>query len=170
MPITPRTKKWLRTAAVAFAVYWGGWLFVEMDSRQFVQVKTGLTWPEGTTHIRTFECPGIRPHWTEAFVVIPHASLSMLLQERFTRYDPTLIWKEGEPPHNYKKWTDQTKAFSDPTNPLRFFFSREKLPDRHLTLGSHVYFFTGNNTGLNPFKIVVDSTNGNTWIHVTYPD
>ena len=170
MPITPRTKKWLRIAAFAFAVYCSGWIFLEADSRQFVQVKTGLPWPEGTTHIRTFECPGIRPHFTEAFVVIPHASLSMLLQERFTRYDPTLIWKEGEPPHNYQKWTDQTKAFSDPTKPLKFFNSREKLSARHLTLGPHVYFCTGNNTGLNPFQIVVDSSNGNTWIHVTYPD
>lgn len=170
MPITTRTKKRLRTTAFAFALYSSGWIFLEADSRQFVQVKTGMPWPDGTTHIRTFECPGIRPHFTEAFVVLPQASLSQLLQERFTRYDPTLIWKDGKPPHDYLQWVEEGMAFSDPTKPLKFFNSREKLPDRQLTLGPHVYFCSGNNTGLNPFQIVVDSTNGNTWIHVPFPD
>ena len=162
--------KWLGRTTVAVAVYLGGSTFIEANSREFVQVKTGIAWPEGTEHIRTFECPGLRPHWVEAFVVLPQVSLNRILGEHFTPYDPTLTWNEENPPPDFSKWVDQCKAFPNPTDPLRFFFSRGKITERHLTLGPHVYFFCGDNTGYNRFKIVVDSTNGNTWIHVSYPD
>jgi hypothetical protein len=167
---------WIGAAVLAIAMYLGSRMFFDSQGRKFVQEKTGIAWPAGVSQTRLFECPGFRPHWTEAFLVLPRESLSEILSKHFTQYDPALVGSRETTPGaagDQVRWnsgTIQRKVFYNPTEPLCFFASRERLPGRRLSLGPHVYFTTGDRTGINRFTVVVDSSNGNTWIHVTYPD
>jgi hypothetical protein len=173
MPMKRKTILWLSLATVAVAAYFGSCRFFDAQGRKFVQQKTGIPWPAGTENTRIFECPGLKPDWTEAFLVLPPGSLNQILQEHFTRYDPTLAWNPSDLPEatgDYERWMTQCRVFYNPTNPLAFFRSREKVSDRRLILGRQVYYATGDKTGFNRFYVVVDSSNGNTWIHVSYPD
>ena len=71
---------------------------------------------------------------------------------------------------NWERWCAQSKVFGDPRGLMFFFASTKQVADRKITLGSHIYYQIGDKTGVNRFIIVVDSSNGNTWIHVNYPE
>jgi hypothetical protein len=162
------TKICLGTIAVAVIVGFGGHLFFKLEGRKFIQDKTGLQWPAGTSSIRTFECPGPRSHWTKAFLILPKDSLDEILRNGFTSYEPDL----PNTPNNKKlreQFLTQAEIFNQDRQPA-LFFSAEKLGTNQFSLGRHIYYKTGDRTGINRFIIVADSSNGNTWIHVFYPD
>lgn len=174
MRIKGNRLKWLGAALVVILGYQGCCRVFEIEDRKWLQTKTGLRWPSGTHDIHVFEMPGcIRTHWIEAFLILPKDSLDTILKEHFTAFDPRYArgWYECEQDQlNWETWKAQSGVFGNTNEPLRFFISRGKLPSRRILLGPGIYFASGDKTGSNSFKMVVDSASGDMWIHVNYPE
>jgi len=168
----------LITAGCSFLGFYGYRIVsrhFDSELRKFVQIKTHMDWPDGTDDIRLFPRSWFagRARWTDVFLVLPKTSLDNILQSGFRPYNPLYArgsWECGQDGLNMQIWNEQDAVFGNPPQALRHFHAKNKVLDKEIVLGPHIFYISGNQTGCNSYSIVIDSQNGNTLIHLNAPD